>query len=96
MRQESSELWHRVRQARAKLAAQLLNHPGITLIDIGYVYEGDQRTDEIALRIHIRERGTNAEIDDGIAFPNQLDGIPVIVLYGDYRPKTRPFSANCE
>jgi hypothetical protein len=88
MSQLDSEFWHRARRARDKLAAQFLNHPDVTLIDIGYAYEEGQRTDQIALRIHVHERWMKAKPEERVTFPEQVDGIPVAVMLGEYRLDT--------
>ena len=85
MVEEESEFWHRARAARDKLAAQFLYHPDVTLIDIGYAYQQGRRTDQIALRIHVREAWMKAKPEDRIAFPEEVDGIPVSVMRGAYR-----------
>jgi len=85
MSRTDSEFWRRARRARDKLAAQFLNHPEVTLIDIGYIYEGDRRTDQIALRVHVRERWTKAGLKERVTFPEQIEDIPVVVMPGEYR-----------
>ncbi|MFQ5473951.1 MAG: hypothetical protein ACE5FA_13865, partial [Dehalococcoidia bacterium] len=88
MSQEDSEFWARARLARDKLVDQVLDHPDVSLIDIGYAPERDEETEEIVLRIHVRERWMKAEPEERVAFPEDVDGIPVIVMLGDYRLET--------
>ncbi len=85
----------RVRRARDQLAAQLLNQPGVSLVDIGYDPEAhnpepqaqDQASQEhrsppaVVVRVHLRH---TAAAED-LAIPAEIDGIPVRVLSGDYR-----------
>lgn len=88
MTEEDSEFWHRARAARDKLAVEVLHRPEVSLIDIGYVYEHGRRTDQIALRIHVREEWMKAKPEDRTAFPVEVDGIPVSVMGGAYRLET--------
>lgn len=86
MKAENSVFWTAIRRARDKLVDQYLDHPLVSLIDIGYVPQskGDR---EIALRIHIRKHNQllKTEVEKEIAFPEEIDGIPVIVIAGNYR-----------
>ena len=83
MSQKNSEFWKRARRARDKLADQFLDHPDVSLIDIGYDPdpEGGGNARRIVLRVHVRRPLTSEEV----GLPAQIDGIPVRVLVGDYR-----------
>jgi hypothetical protein len=85
MAQRKSDFWAKARRAQEKLVAQFLNHPDVTLIDIGYVDENNSTTEQIALRIHVHERWFQAKPDERIAFPETMDGIRVVVIRGEYR-----------
>jgi hypothetical protein len=82
---QDEAFWARASRARDKLAARYLDHPDVTLIDIGYAPEGGAEAGEIVLRIHVRERWMNAKPGERVAFPEQIDGIPVAVMLGEYR-----------
>jgi hypothetical protein len=65
-------------EARDKLAARLLDHPAVSLIDIGLEEDGEG----LVLRVHLRaDPATVPEI------PAELDGIPVRVIRGEYYPE---------
>ena len=83
MSQANSEFRHRARRARDKLADQFLNHPDVSLIDIGYDpdQKGRGNAERIVLRVHVRRPLTLEEV----GLPAHIDGIPVRVLVGDYR-----------
>ncbi len=85
MSQKDSEFWARARRARDKLVDQFLDHPDVSLIDIGYAPKRGEEAEEIALRIHVRERWTKAKPETRIDFPNQVEGISVVVMVGEYR-----------
>jgi hypothetical protein len=61
-------------------------HPDVSSIDIGCARERGEETEEIALRIHMRERRTEANPETRVAFPEQVEGIPVVVMPGEYHP----------
>ena len=61
----------------------VIHDPDVTLIDIGY-RSGQVQAPEIVLRIHVRERWAAARPETRTAFPGELDGIPVIVMLGEY------------
>jgi hypothetical protein len=81
---ENAEHEARFRQALERLSQQFLNHPDVSLIDIGLNIEDGRPTNEVVLRIHVRRTGAG----DHWPFPRQIDGIPVIVMYGDYKPES--------
>ena len=85
MAPRDSDSWAKARQARDKLVQQFLDHPDVTLIDIGYVGEENSASKQIALRIHVRERWFKAKPEERIAFPEQVSGIPVVVIRGEYK-----------
>lgn len=86
MVERDSEFWARIGRARDKLADRFLDHPDVSLIDIGYPLErGSIAESEVMLRIHVRERWMKAKPEERVAFPEQIDGIPVTVMLGEYR-----------
>jgi hypothetical protein len=85
MSQEDSEFWEKAYRARDKLVQKFLHHPNVSLIDIGLAPDQDTGTESIVLRIHIKEGWKEADENDQISFPKQIEGIPVVVVLGDYR-----------
>jgi hypothetical protein len=83
MSQANSESWRQARRARDELADQLLDHPDVSLIDIGYDPDrkGGEATERIVLRVHVR-RSLDRE---ALGLPEEIDGIPVRVVVADYR-----------
>jgi hypothetical protein len=83
MSHRNSEFWNRARLARDKLADQFLNHPDVSLIDIGSDpdREDNGNAEHLVLRVHVRRPLTSEEV----GLPAQVNGIPVRVLVGDYR-----------
>ncbi len=68
----------RVRKARQALAARLLGDPTVRMIDIG------KAGGALAVRIHV---DPHAPPSAKAAFPDQVNGVPVIVVVADYRPQ---------
>ena len=85
MAPRDSGFWTEARHAQEKLVQQFLDNPDVTLIDIGYVGEENTASEQIALRIHVRERWFKAKPEERIAFPDQVSGIPVVVIRGEYQ-----------
>lgn len=75
----------RLERARDKLVARYILHPDVTLIDIGYRLEDEKERKELVLRIHVRDRWMKSSPENRTNFPDELDGIPVIVLSGDFK-----------
>jgi hypothetical protein len=74
-------------EGRARLtiykAAQMLSHPNVSMIDIGQ--DPNNVASPPVLRVHVRPSDVS-----GLDIPNDVDGIPVRVFHGDYRPATQP------
>ncbi|MCL5996816.1 MAG: hypothetical protein M1546_12285 [Chloroflexi bacterium] len=85
MTTQDAGFWDKARRARDKLAAQFVDHPAVSLIDIGTVHAEGQRTDRLAIRIHLRDTWLLAHPQHTLNFPDQVDGILVAVLGGNYR-----------
>ena len=75
------DFWAEARQARDKLAAQVLFHSNVSMVDIGE--DPDGVISPPVLRVHVRSIDVS-----GLDIPNDVDGIPVRVIHGDYRPDT--------
>ena len=87
MSQHDTETLNRARRARDKLVDMYLGHPDVTLIDIGYAPEREGDAEQVVLRIHVRERWMNARPEERVTFPEQVDGIRVVVTLGEYGPE---------
>lgn len=80
-----SEIMVRVRRAQDKLVELYMNHPDVSLIDIGYPIKNGRIETEPAVRIHVREQWVRARPEDRVTFPKEVDDISVVVLFGDYQ-----------
>ena len=85
MSPRDSEFWTRARRARDQLEEQYMHHPDVTLIDIGYAPDRAEGHEEIALRIHVRYLWMEADPSERVAFPTEVDGIPVVVVPQEFR-----------
>jgi hypothetical protein len=72
----------RVRQARTALEQRLFAVPEVRLIDIGLEPVAGAPGRRIIFRVHLAP-GTDHR---PLAIPEHVDGIPVRVVTGDYRP----------
>ena len=83
MMQMNSEYWSKAQRVRETLARQFLDHPQVSLIDIGrdLSSQGQQKKQQVAVRVHVREQLTREDL----GLPAQIDGIPVELVVADYR-----------
>jgi hypothetical protein len=86
MSQENSETMEKARRARDRLVAQFIHHPDVVLIDIGLPLGSDagKKNNEIVIRIHVRKRWFTSAPEERLNIPDEIDGIRVIVIPGDY------------
>jgi hypothetical protein len=66
-------------KVRDKLAAQFLDHPDVSLVDIGLHDEHGV----LAVRVHVRR--DSASLPE---IPGEVDGVPVRVVAGNYYPES--------
>lgn len=77
----------RARRARDRLELSLLDHPNVTMIDIGLMEAIDESSsagEEVVIRVHVRDEGIPAT-----THPKSVDGFRVVVMRGEYRPEGR-------
>jgi endonuclease G len=76
----------KIQEAYEKAVKTFGQRANVTGIDIGYKYDAGVRTEEIAVRIHVREKIPLEALSDADIFPKDIDGIPVDVIQGHYSP----------
>lgn len=64
---------------------KLLKIPGVTAVDVGYKYVNGQRTNEIAIRVHVAKKKKAVDKKDMI--PAEINGIKTDVIEGTYDPQ---------
>lgn len=78
------EFWAKALQALDQLAHQFLDHPEVTLIDLGKEGEKDKPTEALVLRVHVRQPVNKQRL----GLPDEVNGLPVRVVVGDYHPQS--------
>jgi hypothetical protein len=86
MQQYDPQYWENARCARDKLANEYLEHPDVSLVDIGYPPEKTEENNElVVLRVHVTEHWFKLPVAERVAFPGEVDGFQVVIIRGDYR-----------
>ena len=88
MCQKNDDQAAQLRRVLDELSDRFLSHPAVSLIDVGHQPRPGQIGDEIVVRIHVRRQWLEARPEDRPAFPDQVAGIPVIEVIGDYSMET--------
>jgi hypothetical protein len=70
----------RTRRARDALAARLLGHPAVSLVDIGLDPYAPQSLIPV-VRVHLHRQASRENLN----IPAEVDGVPVRLVTGDYR-----------
>jgi hypothetical protein len=77
----------RIAEAEAELRKvrdDWLGRPGVTAVDVGFRYRDGRRTDEIAVRVHVRSREAVERLPAAQHFPEQLGSVPVDIIEATY------------
>lgn len=68
------------------VVARFGHRPNFTGADVGYRWTEGKRTDELCVRVHVERKLPQSEIEASDVFPPDIDGIPLDVIHGPYRP----------
>jgi hypothetical protein len=71
-------------QVLASVQESWLQRPGVTAVDLGFKWSHGRMTDELAIRVHVKEKKPLAELSEEELFPEEVDGIPVDVIEATY------------
>src|SRR5689334_1015255 len=69
-----------VLEAKTRLAEQLKRYPNVTGVGVGLREVGGKRTDEIAIRVYVREKRSEAGLRPDERLPDQIDGVRVDIV----------------
>jgi hypothetical protein len=67
---------------KEQVEARFMGQPGVTGIDVGYKEVGGQRTDQIAIRVHVEAK--RDDVPDDQRVPAEIDGAVTDVLVRTY------------
>src|SRR5262245_761041 len=67
---------------KERIEAQFLGAPGVTGVDVGYKEVGGQRTDQVAMRVHVAQK--TDEIPEDQRVPGEIEGVVTDVLERRY------------
>ena len=64
-----------------------LSRPGVTGVDVGYKFTDGKRTDQLAIRVHVRRKLPLESLAENAIFPTTLGRFPVDVIEASYSPQ---------
>lgn len=70
--------------AYGKALTSYAHRENVTGVDIGYRYKDGQRTDELAIRVHVKEKLPETALEAAQVFPKEIDEVPVDVIQAVY------------
>lgn len=79
--------WQAARRVKKANEDRLLALPGVVGVDVGFKVVDGQKTDVVAIRIHVEKKTAPRpdEVGDENAIPTEIEGIPTDVLENRYR-----------
>ncbi len=72
--------------AHRKALAAYGQRENVTGVDIGYRYKDGKRTDELAVRVHLKEKLPESALEAAEVLPEEIDGVSVDVIQAVYHP----------
>jgi len=76
----------KIQEVYEKVVKTFGQRANVTGIDIGYKYDGGVRTDQVTVRIHVREKIPTEALSEAETFPREIDGVAIDVIQGHYSP----------
>ena len=77
-----------LQQVYRKAFKAYIGRNNVTGVDIGFKYVNGQRSDDIVVRIHVREKIPESILESREVFPKEIDGVPIDIIEAIYRPTT--------
>lgn len=75
-------------EAYRKALAAYGHRENVTGVDIGYRYKDDKRTDELAVRVHVKEKLDDDWLENNAEkLPPDIDGVPLDVIQAVYKSR---------
>lgn len=74
-------------KAMRKVYQMYRRRPNFTGADIGYRWDGETKTKELVVRVHVDVKLPLAELNDADIFPQEVEGVPLDVIEGDYKQR---------
>lgn len=73
-------------RAYRKALATYSQREDVTGVDIGFRYKDDKRTDQIAVRVHVKEKMPESGLEAAEVLPEMVEGVPLDVIQASYHP----------
>ena len=83
-RSSRNSLLRRVRDVKARNASRLKAYPNVIGVGIGYRVVGGKRTEEICIRVYVREKKTRRNLRSEDILPEEVEGVRVDVIEGTF------------
>lgn len=80
--EETMKSLEEVMRIQAEVQDELLRHPEVTGVDVGRRSIGGKQTDELAIRIYVRDKKVALQT---LKLPSELQGVPVEVVERSFK-----------
>jgi hypothetical protein len=75
---------NRVREIKERYTARLMQYPNVTGVGVGLKLVDGQRTNEVCVRVYVRRKLPEAQLQTTELLPRTLDGVTVDVVEGEF------------
>lgn len=89
MSERPSEIADEYTTAYHKALSRFGGRPEVTGVDVGYRWKDGERTKEICVRIHVREKFPEVALSERELLPKTVEDVPTDILQGIYVPHDR-------
>ncbi len=86
MTKQKNPAEEKVQAAYQEALSRYGERENVTAIDIGYKYKKGKVTDQISVRIHVREKSDETALEAADLFPEEILGVAVDVIQATYAP----------
>lgn len=71
-----------IRHIKKKVEKEILSHPGVTGVDIGYKTVGGKKTDILSIIVYVANKHDVSPEEEML--PTEIEGVPVDVVQRSY------------
>jgi hypothetical protein len=82
----------RARIVKDRVTDELRRYPNVVGVGVGYKLVGGRPTSTVAVRVYVREKVPEAQLDRAARLPKDIEGVPVDVVEGEFRLLDTPTS----
>jgi hypothetical protein len=76
----SQQSVQRATEVKRRVESDLMRKPNVVAVGVGFRQRGGRQIDEVCIVVSVKKKLPRAQLAEGDAVPNSIDGVPVDVV----------------